>query len=106
MPDLTPAVDEDGNEVGGIRHPDVSVPLATYTGWNPSAEDPRTLVRALGSTIPFSQEKVDERYPSREVFLTFIRTASEQLAAERYLLSEDIDQIVHVSSQRWDLMHG
>jgi hypothetical protein len=29
-----PAVDRDGNEVSGIRLPDVTTPLATYTGWN------------------------------------------------------------------------
>lgn len=31
---LIPAVDADGNEVAGIRLPDVAVPLGTYTGWN------------------------------------------------------------------------
>ena len=31
---LVPAVDADGNEVAGIRLPDVAVPLGTYTGWN------------------------------------------------------------------------
>lgn len=35
FPDLVSAVDADGNEVGGIRLPDVSVPIATHTGWNP-----------------------------------------------------------------------
>ena len=32
---FVPAVDGDGNEVAGIRLPDLTVPLATYTGWNP-----------------------------------------------------------------------
>ena len=31
---LVPAVDADGNEIAGIRLPDIAVPLATYTGWN------------------------------------------------------------------------
>ena len=31
---LVAAVDTDGNERAGIRLPDISVPLATYTGWN------------------------------------------------------------------------
>ncbi len=33
-PQFVPAVDHDGNEVSGIRLPDLTVPLATYTGWN------------------------------------------------------------------------
>jgi hypothetical protein len=31
---LVPRVDANGNELGGLRMPEVAVPLATYTGWN------------------------------------------------------------------------
>src|SRR5262249_48870724 len=31
---LVSAVDADGNELGGIRLPQIRVPLATHTGWN------------------------------------------------------------------------
>jgi hypothetical protein len=31
---FVPAVDQDGNEVSGVRLLDLTVPLATYTGWN------------------------------------------------------------------------
>ena len=34
LPHLVPQVDSDGNEIAGIRYPDVAVPLATTTGWN------------------------------------------------------------------------
>jgi hypothetical protein len=34
LPFLVPKVYSDGNELGGVRLPDVAVPLATYTGWN------------------------------------------------------------------------
>jgi hypothetical protein len=34
LPLLVPDVDEDGNELAGIRLPEIAVPLATYTGWN------------------------------------------------------------------------
>ncbi|MBK8324664.1 MAG: hypothetical protein IPL06_18720 [Betaproteobacteria bacterium] len=33
-PTFVPKTDADGNEIAGIRLPDVSVPLATYTGWS------------------------------------------------------------------------
>ena len=32
-------VDEQGNEVGGIRLPDLTVPLGTFTGWNTRAAE-------------------------------------------------------------------
>jgi len=33
-PVLVPQVDADGNDIGGLRLPEVAVPLGTYTGWN------------------------------------------------------------------------
>src|SRR5271165_7130559 len=33
FPVLVPQVDADGNELGGVHLPEISVPLATYTGW-------------------------------------------------------------------------
>ena len=55
-PHLVPLVDPDGNELSGIRQPDVTVPLATYTGWNlrhPQIGAPDRLMSLMGSTIPF-----------------------------------------------------
>ncbi len=34
---LVPSVDQDGNDIPGVRVPMVSAPLGTYTGWNPRA---------------------------------------------------------------------
>src|SRR5438034_3391154 len=34
FPVLVPQVDADGNDIPGIRMPEITVPLATYTGWN------------------------------------------------------------------------
>src|SRR5262249_53161429 len=52
---LVAAVDADGNELAGIRLPDLSVPLATYTGWNlrhPDIGGPGQSLGLIGSTIP------------------------------------------------------
>src|SRR5260221_14351007 len=32
-PTYVPKTDEDGNDIAGVRLADVTVPLATYTGW-------------------------------------------------------------------------
>ena len=102
---LRSMTDADGNEVAGVRHPDVSVPLGTYTGWNP--RDPSTggehlLTRARGSTLPFSAEAIHARYASRDDFLIQIRTAAETLASERYMLPDDVAGVIRASGERWD----
>src|SRR5260370_12137681 len=80
LPLLVPQVDRDGNELSGIRLPNVAVPLATYTGWNfrnPSIGQPGELLPLTGSYIPFAATKaareeardprmsIEERYGNR-----------------------------------------
>ena len=36
-----PKTDQDGNDIAGVRTPDIAVPLATYTGWALRAEADR-----------------------------------------------------------------
>jgi hypothetical protein len=100
--DLHPTVDADGNEVAGLRHPDVTVPLATYTGWNPASGGGESLLRARGSTLPFDREVSAQRYPTRDVFLEQVRQAAQTLVGQRYLLAEDVEPIVAASGERWN----
>ena len=39
-PNLVPKTDIDGNDIAGVRLPDVAAPLATYAGWNLRAVPP------------------------------------------------------------------
>jgi len=78
---LVPQTDADGNDLGGVRLPELEVPLATYTGWNlrdPSIGAAELRVSFLGSFIPFARTEAEreksgdprpsvaERYGSRE----------------------------------------
>jgi hypothetical protein len=82
---VPPSVDRDGNELSGIRLPDVTVPLATYTGWNlrhPQIGAPERLMSLIGSTIPFPategqraakgdpRRSIAARYPGKAAYLT------------------------------------
>jgi hypothetical protein len=120
-PNLVSAVDEDGNELAGIRLPDVSVPLATYTGWNlrhPDIGGPGQTLSLLGSTISFPatpaerqaagdpRPSIEERYPSKEDYLRRVQQAAEALVQQGYLLAEDLPTLTAQASQRYDLYRG
>jgi hypothetical protein len=105
---LEPKVDEDGNDIAGIRQPIVSVPVATYTGWNlrrPGDASP-DLCTGAGSMFPFPATQADrmasgdprlsveERYPTHEDYVTAVRRAAGALVRERLLLAEDARAMV------------
>ena len=119
FPALVPQVNEDGNEVAGVRLPQLEVPLATYTGWNlrdPKIGMPNERVSFLGSFFPLPKTKagaetaddprkpIAERYQSREDYLSKFRGAATKLADERFLLHEDVDALVARGGEEWDFV--
>jgi Alpha/beta hydrolase domain len=119
LPLLVPQVDKDGNERAGIRLPDVAVPLATLTGWNFRKAEigaPNQLFPLMGSYIAFPATRTDrershdprlsieERYPSRERYVALVKEAGAALVKDRYLLADDLPQVVDRAGQHWDLV--
>lgn len=115
-PALVSMVDADGNEVAGIRLPDLTVPVGTHTGWNPRDPEsgaPEQIMPMQGLTRFFagtraerdaasdSRPSLEERYPSREAYLERVRAAARELAAARYILEEDIETVVADAAERW-----
>ena len=115
------AVDADGNEVAGIRPPELAVPLATYCGWNPRHPEQGgagDVMSMMGSTLPFPRTRaereksgdprrsIEERYPSRAAYLEKVREATQKLVAARHVLAEDVDAIVERAGRLWDWVHA
>jgi hypothetical protein len=117
FPVLVPRVDADGNERGGIRLPEVSVPLATYAPWNfrdPSIGAPDQRVSFEGSFLPFAKDtaarvqtgdprpSVAERYESREAYLLRYTHALDTLIREGFVLAEDRSALLQRGSEEWE----
>jgi hypothetical protein len=121
LPLLVPQVDADGNDRAGIKVPEVAVPLATYTGWNfrnAAAGNTRRLLGNTGSYIPFARTKaereqrgdsrlsIEERYPSRDRYLSMIKAAADTLVRDRYMLAADVDAVMQRAGAHWDVLMG
>jgi hypothetical protein len=105
---LVPQADAVGNDMAGIRHPFVEVPVATLLGWNTRTRDfgGPDLCDLLGSTIPLPATRSDaqrlndprpsleELYGTHEAYVRKVADAARKLQAERFMLPEDTDMIV------------
>jgi hypothetical protein len=47
---------------------------------------------------------IDERYPTREQYLTLVQEAAAALVKDRYLLTDDLAAIVKRAGEHWDLL--
>ena len=105
---LVGRVDVDGNMIDGVRHPNLAVPIGTYTGWNLRREGfgEGGQCAGAGSFIPFaataaarhasgdSRVSVEERFPTHDAYVAAVSLAAQVLVEERFLLPGDAAEIV------------
>ena len=114
---LVPAVDQNGNSRAGIRMPAIEVPVGTYGGWNfrnPSIGSGDQLFGEIGSFHPFTRTKaqriasgdsrlsVEERYASRDEYLSKVTLVAKQMVADRFLLTQDVPVVVDQAAKLYD----
>jgi hypothetical protein len=116
-PTLVPAVDKDGIAIAGIHLPAVSVPIATYTGWNYRAKGTGAEAQfngEAGSIFPFpktrkerestgdSRLSIEERYQSRDEYIGKVAQAALTLVNQRYLLPQDVPDMIDFAAKQYD----
>jgi hypothetical protein len=106
-PSFVPKTDADGNDIAGIRLPDVQVPLGTYTGWalraSPQHNDG---CEGSGQYIPFAKTKaerlaigdprlsLEERYGDLDTYLSQLQNAIDRLVHLGFLLPIDAETML------------
>jgi hypothetical protein len=110
-PVLVGRVDGDGNMTDGIHHPNLAVPIGTYTGWNMRREGFGSggQCAGTGSYIPFARTRaerlaagdprlsLEERYASPAAYVEAVAAAADRLVAERFLLPDDAAAITELA---------
>lgn len=110
---LVPKVDKDGNDIAGVRVPQLEVPIATYTGWNTRAAgfSEGDQCDLTGMYLPFARTRaerlatgdprksLEERYKFHERYVKKVERAAQKLLRGRLLLQEDVDRIVQEAEE-------
>lgn len=117
LPLLVPQCDADGNDLGGIRMPEVDVPLGTGTGWvfRPAAfGSPHEFYLLRGAWVPFARTKaervsrsdarlsLEERYGGKSAYLEQVKSAVGKLIEQRFLSDADLEPQLKLAAERWD----
>jgi hypothetical protein len=84
-PPVRIVTDEHGNAKGGIRTPQVDVPIATFTG----EQDSSILCRLFGSTTVFTDAQLAALYPSHKDFVSKYKKALKRSQKAGWILSAD-----------------
>ena len=101
-------VDDDGNEVAGIRLPPVEAPVATTTGWALRREGfgVNDGCEGSGQHIPFARTRaerldagdprlsLEERYGTHDGYVEAVTDAARELMQQRLLLEEDVQRYI------------
>ena len=112
-PAFVPKTDADGNDVAGVRLPEIAVPLATYPGWSLRAAPfaGGDLCDASGQTLAFHRTQakrlaigdtrlsIEERYRSHGAYVSAVALAANNLHQQRLLLGEDVERIIEAAGE-------
>ena len=116
---LVPQTDKDGNEIAGIRLPEIVAPLATFTGWSMrSPSYSHTLRRNAGRIwlLPVTAEErrkngdprksILERFPTKADYLSEVTKSILNLKQRRLLLDEDVAMLLREAAEQdyWPVM--
>ena len=84
-PPIAIARDANGNGLGGIRTPQVDVPIASFTGQQPGA----IICQLFGTTTVFSDAQLAALYPSHKAFLSAYKKAVKRSLKAGWILKRD-----------------
>ncbi|MBI5086397.1 MAG: hypothetical protein HZB13_17600 [Acidobacteria bacterium] len=107
-PVLVPQVDADGNELGGIRMPEVAAPLGTFTGWNLRSADAGAIgemAPTLGSFFAFGKDELARRYKDKDGYLGKVAEEADKLVKGRLLLDRDKGRVLKHAAALWEFVN-
>ena len=83
--------DQFGNAQGGIRTPQLDVPIATLSGFG---NTPSGLCALFGTTVSFTPERLAQIYGDRSQFLVKYVIATAKMLDTKFLLVDDANDVI------------
>jgi hypothetical protein len=85
------ARDEHGNALGGVRAPQLDVPIVTHSGLAPSGVPGWCFL--FGSTTPFDEDKLAKLYPNHSTYISKFNEATNDAVKAGFILNYDAQEL-------------
>jgi hypothetical protein len=113
-PIQVPQVDADGNDLGGVRYPDMQASIATYIGWalRKAGFAEGELLMTNGCLKAFARTKaereksgdprlsIEERYPTHQAYIDVVKRAVDELVREGFMLPGDGESYIEAARRK------
>ena len=97
---VTFAVDDAGNALGGVRSPQVDVPIAQLGGVGNTGTGPLGRFCVLfGTTVPFTADEISARYRSHAAFVARWNDAVDDAVKAGYLVRADARELKRAAAR-------
>ncbi|NMP16075.1 alpha/beta hydrolase domain-containing protein [Thalassotalea sp. Y01] len=98
-----PKVDNNGHELGGIKHPLIQAPIATFMPWslryNKFASNEISDFR--GATLRWSKDKILQRYSDEKAYQNHLKNMSDKSVKSGWLLPRDVSRVLQQGKWLW-----
>ncbi len=101
-----PQVGKDGNDIAGVRMPEIACPVASWTGWNLRSDAIGAsdyLLTNTGSFIPLPASYTASFKTSAD-YAACVKREGNKLTERRLLLAPDVQAVVDAAVQHWNWM--
>jgi hypothetical protein len=93
-----------GEALGGIRYPEIEVPIGIQTSENSAAPPPNpypdsAFCQLLGGNVPFSEETLNGLYSNYGEYVDKVKADTEKLEGEGFVLPEDGARLIEAAEE-------
>lgn len=93
-----------GEALGGIRYPEIEVPIGIQTSENTAAPAPNpypdsAFCQLLGGNVPFSEETLNGLYANYGEYVDKVKADTEKLEGEGFILPEDGTRVIESAEE-------
>ncbi len=99
-----PEVDADGNDLGGVRYPDMQAPIATWALRKAGFAEGELMM--TNGCIKAEREKIgdplsiEESYPSHQAYVDVVKKAVNELIKDGFVLPEDGERYIEAARRK------